>query len=167
MGVVGKLVAIALVLIVSYILLAALLVAANTLVQRIGLEPDAPSIYNLAGGNLLQVSSATAVLMVFTTPALLSIFGKSGPWLRLLSKHAKSLLVTFGAAALIYVGATAAATVQTAPTVHSSGEPLVVLGVASLLSLVLLSPGTFLGLAEKLVGVILQAPSLHLHSCLI
>ncbi|HEV2226583.1 MAG TPA: hypothetical protein VGR56_07255, partial [Nitrososphaerales archaeon] len=160
MGVGGKLIAIALTLVVSYVFLAVILVTASTFVLDLGLNPYALSVYNLVGNNLLQISSGTAVLVFFTVPALLSVFGRSGPWFRLLSRYSKGLLVTFGSSALIYIGATAAATVQTVPAVYSAGEPIAVIGLVGLLILGVLSHGTLLSLAERLVGAMLRVPSL-------
>lgn len=160
MGAVGKLILIALMLVVSYVLLAVILAAADTFVLRLGLDPYAPSVYNLAGGELLQASSGAAVLVFFTVPALLSIFGRSGGWFRLVARHVKGLLVIFGASALIFVGATAFATVQATPTIDSVGEPLAVIGLIGLLILGLLSSGTLLGLTERMVGVVLEVPTL-------
>jgi hypothetical protein len=105
MGAGGKMIAIALVAVVSYVLLAVILAAANIFMLRLGLNPEAPSIYNLAGNGLLQASSGAAVPAFFTAPGLLSVFGRGGAWCRLVSKYAKGFAVTFGAAALIYVGA--------------------------------------------------------------
>ncbi len=160
MGVAGKLIAIALTFIVSYVLLAVILAAAGTLMLRLGLNPYAPSVYNLAGTDLLQISSGAAVLVFFTVPALLSVFGRSGPWFRLVSRYAKGLLVTFGSSALVYIGATAAATVQTAPAVYSAGESIAVIGLIGLLTVGLLSSGTLFVLAERFVGAMLRVPSL-------
>ncbi len=158
MGVGGKLIAIALTLVVSYVFLAIILVTANTLVLHLGLNPYSLSVYNLVGNNLLQVSSGAAVLVFFRVQALLSVFGRSGPWFRLVSRYAKGLLVTFGSLALTFIGAKAAATVQTVPAVYSAGEPIAVIGLVGLLILGVLSHGTLLSLAERLVGAMLRAP---------
>lgn len=158
MGVLGKLVAIGLVLIVGYTLFVAILAVATTLVQYLGLNPYAQGVYNVVGYDLLEWSSGAAVLVFFVVPASLALFGHGGLWLHFMSRFAKGLFATFGAAYLVYIAATASATVQTTPGLFSAVEPVAIIGLVGLLMLGLLSGGTLLRLVEQVVEAMLSAP---------
>lgn len=148
--------AIAAVLIISYVTLFAIVVLATMFVLGLGLNPYGESVYSTAGDELLQASSAAAVLGFFVVPALLAVFGRSGPWLRLLAKHARRLAVAFGAVGLVYTGLTAAGTVEPASAIRPATAPLAIVGLAGLALLGLLSSGTVLVIVERLVEEIVR-----------
>lgn len=161
MGAFGKLLAILVLLLVSYVLFALVVAAASSLVVGLGLNPTLRIASVQVGNDVLLVSSFAAITIFFTIPSLLAVFGKSGPWFRLIARNAKGLLATFGGLFLVYVGTAAIGRMQVAP--FPGGAPIALLLLVGLATLGLVSRRTFLTLIERMVGVGLQIPSLVTH----
>jgi hypothetical protein len=146
LGVLAKLVALAVILFVSFVLTEAIVPFGSSVPALLGASPVPPPVGQLSGG-LLEVASAAFVGALFTAPLALVMFGKAGTWIKYVAgKSAKylSLAVVF-AFALEIAGAGVAGVADAAPGLLL----LAALAAVAVLLMALASPSTLLRAASE------------------
>ena len=156
----AKLVRSAAILLASYLAVFSILLFAGSFARYLGLGSASGSPF-LAEAVTLVVT--TAVLVVFTIPAFLAMFGHAGAWYRhVISKSAKGLGAAFLGVVLLDLGSEAFSAAQVNPSLVSGTEAVSLVATFGILALGFGSPLTFLRLAEGGVGAAMSVPTMML-----
>jgi len=162
MGLVAKLVGLAAILFASYFAVLSILLLIDSFALYLGLGFGAPG--SPFPAEAVSLVTTISVLIVFTVPAFLAMFGHAGTWFRhVISKSAKWLGVALTGAVLLDFGSEAFSAVQVRPGLVSGTEAVSLVAVFGILVLGFGSPLTLLRLAEAAVGAATRLPRMMLR----
>ena len=149
-GVLVRLFALAVILIVSFLLTEAIISFGSSAPVLLGAAPVRASPVGQLSGGLLEIASAAFVGVLFTAPLALSMFGHAGAWI----KHVAAKSAKYLSIALVFASALDIAAAGTPGIGDPSSGLLVISALASgVLLLTLASPSTFLRAASGAMDV--------------
>ena len=158
MGLVAKLIGLAAILVASYFAVLSMLFFIGSLALYLGLGSGASGSSFLA--EVVDLVTSISVLVVFTIPAFLAMFGHAGAWFRhVISRSAKWLGVALLASVLLDLGSDAFSSAQVSPSLISGTETISFVAIFCILVLGFRSPAALLRLVEGAVGAAMHFPT--------
>jgi len=145
LGVLAKLVALAVILYVSLVLTETIVSFGSSVPALLGASPVPPPVGQLSGG-VLEVASAAFVGALFTAPLALAMFGQAGAWI----KHVAGKSVKYLSLAVVFAFALEVAGAAMAGIGDAASGLLVLVALAAVgaLLVALASPSTLLRAAS-------------------